>query len=146
MTHLMEPDPFTPAGAVRSAMHSIVQAPERTGRTDMVHRRPPFRARWLRYAPPLRSGRPQREPCLASRREKTVRWAIIKGRWYQSTLLQHFQTIDAVRVKGDGALDRDRLVERVLIGPGGIHCYLAANLKRKIGRVPLERAIGRMIG
>ena len=51
MTHLMEPDPFIPAGAVRRAMQSIGQAPERTGGTDMAHRRPPFRARWRRYGP-----------------------------------------------------------------------------------------------
>ena len=51
MTHLMEPDPFSPAGAVRRAMQSIEQATDRPGWTDMVHRRPPFRARWRRYGP-----------------------------------------------------------------------------------------------
>jgi len=42
----MESNPFTLAGAVRSAMRCIGQALQRTRWTDLAHRRPVFRARW----------------------------------------------------------------------------------------------------
>jgi len=42
----MESNPFTLAGAVRSAIRCIGQATQRTRWTDLAHRRPVFRARW----------------------------------------------------------------------------------------------------
>jgi len=45
LTRLMETNPFTLAGAVRSAIRCIGQAPKRTRWTDLAHRRPVFRAR-----------------------------------------------------------------------------------------------------
>jgi len=41
----MESNPYTPAGAVRSAIRFIEQALQRTRWTDLAHRRPVFRAR-----------------------------------------------------------------------------------------------------
>jgi len=42
----MESNPYTLAGAVRSAIRCIGQALQRTRWTDLAHRRPIFRACW----------------------------------------------------------------------------------------------------
>jgi len=42
----MESNPYTLAGAVRSAIRCIGQAPQRTRCVDLAHRRPVFRVRW----------------------------------------------------------------------------------------------------
>jgi len=50
--HLMEPNPFSPAGAVRRAMRCIGQAPQRTGWTYLAHLKGRFLApAGRRYAP-----------------------------------------------------------------------------------------------
>ncbi len=82
MTHLMVPNPFTLAGAVRSAMllHLASAATHRMDGFD------PPKAAFSRSLDcvmlRLWSTRPPREACLTSKREKSVKWVNSQFLWY----------------------------------------------------------------
>ena len=83
MTHLMEPNPVTLAGAVRSAI-LLYRA---SGATHQMGGFGPPKAGFSRLPDVvmlhLWSPRPRREACLAGKREKSVKWVNSQFLWYQ---------------------------------------------------------------